>query len=55
MGAYRPRRLFVERDRPPFVLVRSTDGAMYVNYEDVSHTRALYDELAAAVNRAQRR
>ena len=44
-------RLFVERDRPPYVQLRTIDGVMYVNFDDVSRTRALYEELTRALAR----
>jgi hypothetical protein len=38
-------RLFVERGKPPYVLVRTSDSFTYVNFDDPARTRALYAEL----------
>ena len=41
-------RLFVTRDVPPYVRIRTAGQVFYVNYDDPSQTRALYEEVTAA-------
>lgn len=41
-------RLFVQRDRPPFVRIDSTDGPVFVNFKGAGETRQLFREIAGA-------
>jgi hypothetical protein len=38
-------QLFIQADRPPFVLVRATDRFLIVNFEDPLRTQTFYEEL----------
>jgi hypothetical protein len=38
-------RLFIARDRPPYIVVRTRDTFVVVNFEDAGRTRALYGQL----------
>ncbi len=42
-------KLFLEADQPPFVLIRLRDGYVIVGFEDPMRTRALYEDLDAAM------
>lgn len=44
---YGPVRLMLDRDRPPFILVRTTDGVVIFNLGDDTKTRALFETLDA--------
>ena len=46
-----PARLFVERDHPPFVFVRTKDSRIWINVNDADATRALYAALSSARGR----
>jgi hypothetical protein len=39
--------LFVQRDTPPFVLIRTEESYVIVNYREPERTRALYERLRA--------
>lgn len=41
-------KVFVQADRPPFVLVRLQQGFVLVGFESTTSTRTLYDTLVAA-------
>jgi hypothetical protein len=45
-------QLFVNRSRPPFIVIVTGDGPVIVNYADPARTRQLYDQLTAARGRA---
>jgi hypothetical protein len=44
-------RLFINRNSPPYVVVRTRDTFVVVNFEDAARTRALYERLRNAVER----
>ena len=41
-------QLFINRDVPPYLVVRSHDTFVVVNYEDPARTRQVYERLSAA-------
>lgn len=41
-------RLYIERDHPPFVLIRTKDSYVVLGYEDPAETRALFERIRAA-------
>jgi hypothetical protein len=45
-------RLYVNLDRPPFVVIRSPDGIVVVNFQDPERTRAVYAQLRQAMDRS---
>jgi len=47
-------RLYVNRNSPPFVVIRTGDSFVVVNFKDPGRTRALYGELAPHVDRRRR-
>ena len=48
-------RLYINRDSPPFLVIRTTqDNYVVVNFKDPDQTRALYSELTAAIDRSHR-
>jgi len=47
-------RLFINRGSPPFVVIRTGDSFVVVNFKDSGRTRALYGELAPHVDRKKR-
>lgn len=46
-------RLYINRDRPPFVVIRTGDGFVAVNFTDPARTRAVYQELTTHINRSR--
>lgn len=46
-------RLYINRDVPPFVVVRSGDRFLAVNFKDPERTRALYSDLTTHINRGR--
>ncbi|RPI55673.1 MAG: hypothetical protein EHM55_07185 [Acidobacteria bacterium] len=44
-------RLFINRTSPPYVVVRTRDTFVVVNFEDAARTRALYEQLRNAAER----
>jgi hypothetical protein len=46
-------RLYVNLDRPPFLVVRSDDGYVVVNFEDPRRTRETYAQLTQALDRSR--
>jgi hypothetical protein len=44
-------RLFINRNSPPYVVVRTRDTFVVVNFEDAARTRALYERLRNAAER----
>jgi len=44
-------RLYINRDVPPFVVVRVGRPFVVVNFKDAERTRALYSDLTAHINR----
>jgi hypothetical protein len=46
-------RLYVNRDMPPFVVIRSGGRFLAVNFKDAERTRALYSDLATHINRGR--
>jgi hypothetical protein len=46
-------KLLLQADCPPFVLVRLDHGFVLVNFDDPARTRALYDALVAATDKAR--
>ena len=44
-------RLFVDRGYPPYVMIRTPDVVVFVNYKDPERTRRLYDEIARHTGR----
>ena len=46
-------QLFVELGRPPYVMVRTQNDYVIVNFDDAARTRELYAELAARVGRSK--
>ena len=46
-----PSEVFVDRDVPPFVVVKTTNGALIVNNVNADATRRLCDDLARAAGR----
>jgi hypothetical protein len=46
-------RLYINRDKPPFVVIRTDGGFVVVNFKDSERTRALYADLTAHVNRSR--
>jgi hypothetical protein len=47
-------RLYINRDAPPFVVIRSSSNFVVVNFKEPERTRALYTDLTAHLNRSQR-
>ncbi len=48
-------RLYINRDSPPFLVIRTTeDRYVVVNFTDPEQTRMLYSELTAAIDRSHR-
>jgi len=47
-------RLFINRDRPPFVVIRTPDTHVVVNFRDPGQTRRLYSDLKPHVSRTAR-
>ena len=41
-------RIYVERSGHPYVLIRTRDSFVYINYSDAARTHALFDELKRA-------
>ena len=44
-------KLFINRNAPPYLVVRARDTFVVVNFEDASRTRELYGQLTARVGR----
>ncbi len=44
-------RLFINRNSPPYVVIRTGDTFVVVNFEDAARTRALYEQLRTAAER----
>ena len=44
-------KLFINRDSPPYLVVRTRDSFVVVNFEDAAGTRELYGQLTARVTR----
>ena len=44
-------RLFINRHSPPYVVIRTGDTFVVVNFEDAARTRALYEQLRTAAER----
>jgi len=44
-------RLYVNLDRPPFVVIRSPDGIVAVNFQDPERTREMYAQLRQSMDR----
>jgi hypothetical protein len=51
MDSWGSARLYVNLNRPPFVVIRSRDGVVVVNFEDPERTRELYAQLRHAMDR----
>ena len=48
-------RLYINRDSPPFIVIRTVqDSYVVVNFKDPERTRALYSELTARIDRNHR-
>ena len=48
-------RLYINRDSPPFIVLRTVeDSYLVVNFRDPDRTRALYAELTAQIDRGHR-
>jgi hypothetical protein len=47
-------RLFINRDVPPFVVIRTADTFLVVNFKDPDRTRELYSALTAQIDRSHR-
>jgi hypothetical protein len=47
-------RLYVNGDRPPFVVIRAANGFVVVNFKEPAQTRALYADLTARLKRSGR-
>ena len=48
-------RLYINRDSPPFLVVRTVqDSYVIVNFKDPERTRALYSDLTARIDRGHR-
>lgn len=46
-------RLYINRGKPPFVVIRTDVGFVVVNFKDAERTRALYADLTAHLNRSR--
>jgi len=47
-------RLYINRDVPPFVVIRTGNSFVVVNFKEPERTRALYTDLTARLNRRSR-
>jgi hypothetical protein len=47
-------RLYINRDSPPFVVVRTVDSYVIVNFKEPERTRVLYAALTVAIDRSHR-
>ena len=46
-------RLYVNKNHPPFVIIRTDDGYVAVNFADPARTRDLYAQLRQAIERSR--
>jgi PH (Pleckstrin Homology) domain-containing protein len=46
-------RLYVNLDSPPFVVIRSPDGIVAVNFQDPERTREMYAQLRQSMDRSR--
>lgn len=53
MDSWGSARLYVNLNRPPFVVIRSPDGIVVVNFQDPEQTREMYTELRQAMDRSR--
>ena len=44
-------KLFINRNSPPYLVVRTRDAFVVVNFEDAAQTRELYRRLAGVTGR----
>jgi len=51
MDSWGSARLYVNLNRPPFVVIRSPDGVVVVNFDDPERTREMYAQLRQAMDR----
>jgi hypothetical protein len=47
-------KLFINRDAPPFLVVRTAETFVAVNFKDPEETRALYSDLTSHIDRIHR-
>jgi hypothetical protein len=46
-------RLYINRDQPPFIVIRMDANFLVVNFKEPERTRALYTDLTTRVNRSR--
>lgn len=52
MDSWGSARLYVNLNRPPFVVIRGPDGIVVVNFQDPEETREMYTKLRQAMDRS---
>ena len=53
MDSWGSARLYINLDRPPFVVIRSPEGIVVVNFRDPEQTREMYTQLRHAMDRSR--
>jgi hypothetical protein len=53
MDSWGSARLYINLNRPPFVVIRSPEGIVVVNFQDPEQTREMYTQLRQAMDRSR--